>query len=414
MGLKPIFFLTEEHLKSITMRNNEKKNIQTIIYNIAKAIQKNIRNPNEILPYGLLSGEFGIVLFLFYYAKYIKEIKDREFAEEYVESLLNKWDRISMTHTFSEGVTGILILLRFLRNKEWLDIDLSDVQDELDNYLLYHTRKDMKNNNWDFLHGSLGVALYFLTTKSHSHFINEYINYLYDIAEKKEIDQTFKWKSMIYPMEKVGYNFSLSHGISSISIFLSHALRDKFPNKKIEPMLIGLNNFILAHQINQQTNEPQFPVYIIENYQPPRNRLAWCYGDLSTTIALWQAAKATGNQKWFDKALNIFIYSTQRRDSIKEQIKDAGICHGSAGLAMIYNRLYKETGVEIFKETQDFWIKETVQHAHFEDGLAGYKTYEQEWVCNYSLITGISGIGLTFISYLLNDDQDWDQIFLLS
>jgi len=96
-------------------------------------------------------------------------------------------------------------------------------------------------------------------------------------------------------------------------------------------------------------------------------------------------------------------------------VRDAGICHGSAGIALLYHRMFLETHCSEFKEATEFWIQQTLEFSRFEDGLAGYKTWQKEgWKCDYSLLAGIAGIGLVLLFYLENNQQTWDELFLIS
>ena len=145
-----------------------------------------------------------------------------------------------------------------------------------------------------------------------------------------------------------------------------------------------------------------------------KSRLAWCYGDLGIGLALWQAGKAVKNHVWKEKGLDILLQSTKRRALHETSVIDAGICHGSAGLVMIFRRLFFETQRDEFKDVILYWIDQTLNLSRFNDGLAGYKSFvKNEWICDYSLLTGISGIGLTLLSYLFEDKQEWDELFLL-
>ena len=77
--------------------------------------------------------------------------------------------------------------------------------------------------------------------------------------------------------------------------------------------------------------------------------------------------------------------------------------------------MYIETKKIEFKEATDFWMEQTLNFSDHEDGLAGFKTYMQgEWIGDYSLLTGISGVGLVLISYITDDLQEWDEMLLLS
>ena len=182
-------------------------------------------------------------------------------------------------------------------------------------------------------------------------------------------------------------------------------------------MLSGAVNYVLSRQIDFSKFGSYFPNYIPTNSQKSisKSRLAWCYGDLGIGMALWKAGKATDNTVWKDRGLEVLLKSTQRQKYEESMIRDTGICHGSAGLAMIFSRMYLETGRDDFKDATNFWISQTLKLSYFQDGLAGYKTFfKDEWICDYSLLTGIFGIGLVLLTCLENDKQTWDEMFLLS
>ena len=113
--------------------------------------------------------------------------------------------------------------------------------------------------------------------------------------------------------------------------------------------------------------------------------------------------------------MDVLKKSTQRLSLTENRVVDAGICHGSAGIALIYYRLYIETQMREFNEATNHWLKQTINFSKYEDGLAGYKTsLIDELKCDYSLLTGISGIGLALISCIEKGNQEWDEMLLLS
>jgi len=160
-----------------------------------------------------------------------------------------------------------------------------------------------------------------------------------------------------------------------------------------------------------------FPNYLLKNSSHPilKSRLGWCYGDLGIGSALWQAGKTLSKIEWMNKGLEILLESTQRQSINENSVQDAGICHGSAGIAMVYRRMYLETSIDEFNEATKYWINQTLNFSYFSDGLAGYKTFEKNGCkLDYSLLSGISGIGLVLLSYKENDLQTWDELFLIS
>jgi len=368
--------------------------------------------------FGLYSGDFGLLLFLLFYSRYSKNEKYALMAENYAEKLLEQFVAREHPHTFCSGFSGVMYLFEFLRETRIIDLDISPIQLAVDNYIISKMRLDIQQRYYDFMHGAMGVGLYFLKRKTNPEYIQELVDFLYDTAEKDFNNQTFKWESVVdYEKNLSGYNLALSHGISSIIIFLARVVNSGMRDEKITKMLSGAVNYVLSLEKDFSQFGSCFPNYILKDSPEDisKSRLAWCYGDLGTGSALWQAGKALGIKKVEEEGLQILLKSTQRRDIIECLVMDAGICHGSAGLAMIYRRMFLETFQEEFKNATTYWITQTLHFSRFEDGLAGYKSFMSgKWVCDFSLITGIAGIGLVLLSYLEDSQQDWDEMFLLS
>ncbi|MDR1091722.1 MAG: lanthionine synthetase C family protein [Prevotella sp.] len=368
--------------------------------------------------FGLYSGEFGRLLFLLYYSRYSQSEKHALLTEQYAVKLMEQFAEKENQHTFCSGLSGILYLFDFLREQSIIDLDISDVQPLLENYIVSKMRWDIRQMNYDFMHGALGVGLYFLKRRTNPEYIRELIDFLYDTAEKDKIHQIFKWESVIdHEKNLIGYNLSLCHGISSIIIFLSRVVRIGMSDEEIREMLSGAVRYVLSQQKDSVQFGSFFPNFIIKNLPESvsKSRMAWCYGDLGIGLALWQAGKALEKMEWKEKGLEILLQSTQRRTYHDSYAIDAGICHGSAGIAMTYRRMFFETQRDEFKDTALFWINQTLDFSSHEDGLAGYRTFVKDcWKCDYSLLTGISGIGLVLLSYLEDDQQEWDEMLLLS
>jgi len=369
--------------------------------------------------FGLYSGEFGQLLFLLYYTRYSQSKKHALMTDQYSEKLLQRFVDNEKAHTFCSGFSGILYLFEFLRENDFVDFDVSGVQQLLDDYLVLRMRQDIHQKHYDFMHGALGVGLYFLKRKRYPEHIQELIDFLYDTAIKENSNQIFKWEYCIDPENDIiGYNLSLSHGISSIIIFLTRVIKSGLSaSEKVFEILNGAVNFLISQQRDNSPKDFYFPHYILKKKSDvvSVSRLAWCYGDLEIGIALWQAGKTTGKIEWKEKGLEILLHATQRRSIVDNNVEDAGVCHGSSGIALIFRRMFCETKLDEFKEAILFWLNQTLKFSNFNDGLAGYKAAEiGGWRCDYFLLTGISGIGLVLISFLINEQQEWDEILLLS
>ena len=392
-----------------------KSNIHKKLEIIANCIYAKYNCPHTLDKIGIYDGICGIILFLFYYSQYTKEKKYRKLAEELSEEMLCKI--FNNIPTYSSGLAGILYLFIYLHEHKFIDINIEEYSKEITAFLNKNIDDYIKNNKYDFMHGALGIGLYFLKANKSPKSIYTLIDYLYHSAEKDKEQKIFKWESIIdYKKGISGYNISLSHGLSSIIIFLCRSIDYGFHSEKAILTLTGAINYILSQEYKEKDGLSLFPSQSTENETEKKySRLAWCYGDLGIGISLLYAGITTQNREWENKGMYILERSTFRTSLSKNSVIDAGICHGSAGISMIYNRLYINTHKECFHMAYNYWINITLQMSHFQDGLAGYKSfYPQGWLQDYSLLTGISGIGLVLLSNLYQDRQEWDELFIIN
>lgn len=380
---------------------------------------------------GVLAGLSGISLFQFYYSKYL-DIDDH--ADVGVEMLTECIDKINEGYsypTFCTGIAGAGWVLDHLEQEEFMDADNDDLLPELDQYIHTFMVTDMNNGNYDFLHGAIGYAFYFLNryrnTKSdelkekYKTILLEFIDLLEGMSEK-DGENKRKWESELsIETKERGYNLSLSHGMSSIvGILTKLHVHDDF-KEKTETMLREAINYIMSHKSTEENPYSIFPSWVPleekEEDEPGQSRLAWCYGDLGVAMRFWYASKTLGDKELGDEAVKFLKHSAKRIKQEDSLVRDAGVCHGSYGNAQMFYRMYKETGDQEFKDAFEFWIQDGIDRAIHEDGYAGYKQWkgaEKDWAPETSLLEGVAGIGLSIIDYLADFDTNWDECLMIS
>ncbi len=225
----------------------------------------------------------------------------------------------------------------------------------------------------------------------------------------------------MYPESgKKGSNISLSHGMSAFAVLFSKLFSiDKWEGIDLDRIITGTINYILAQSLPIGEYNSFFPpISLDSDYGVYSSRLAWCYGDLGIGMALYQAGKMLNRQDWIDKAVNVLLYAAEkRRDLSQNGVVDACFCHGTSGIAHIFYRMWWNTRLPEFKQASCYWIDQTLKMARFEDGLAGYKTWqgtEQGYQCSTGLLEGLAGIGLVLLSYYYEIEPTWDECLLLS
>lgn len=394
------------------------------ISEIAKVISEAVVNGQLDKNFsGLYGDSFGALMFLLYYKKIINSTRYDDLIEKILDE---KCDIVSNGYSypaFATGVSGILYGLEFIRSEFLIDIDLSEIKREYIPYLKKEALFSLKRGEFDILHKSLGIAYYIIEYDDNRdlEFIDSLLRYLLITSERRPNNQ-LTWKTYLSDSVGYGYGISLAHGVSSIVLFLSKLLENRYSNNLIKPILDGAINYIVSQQIDYSLYGSFFPTFAVETmaekmYPLSSSRLGWCYGDLGIAYALRKAGVVINNMDIVNLADRILKLTTKRYPKDISSVNDACLCHGTAGIAQIYNRLYLSTGDIDYKLLNDYWINETLNMAKGENSSAGYKFWkgsEKVWQDNLSFLEGTSGIGLSLISsinpFLYSS---WDKIILL-
>ena len=386
---------------------------------INQIIESNSHNESNI---GVHSGLSGLILFKLYLAK-LKNIDDTDFAFSLIERSFEKINSGYNYGTFCSGLAGIGWTLNHLVQEEFIELNLDELLSELDTFLLAEMKNHFKTGYYDFLHGGIGHLMYFLSRYCHTKTLKEkyalYIKNSLDLLESLSQPQQkgLSWPSLIGINEKkLGHNLSLSHGITSIIGVLSKIYRHPEFREQCKPLLKGALAFILQFE-NKNNTKSLFPSVIYDDISPEYNsRLAWCYGDLGIGLQLWHAGKALSDANIKNKAIEVLKHSATRRSAQENGVIDAGICHGSFGIAQVFHRIYNETKIELFKESSEYWINDGMQKANFTNGYAGFKQWKDknQWKSETNLLEGVAGIGLVIIEYLADFKMNWDECLMIS
>jgi lantibiotic biosynthesis protein len=389
------------------------------IHNRALIIEKiddiyNILSKHTPTENGILDGKAGNLLFCY---EYEKILRDKNFTTVN-SSFLELLESINGTNpSFSSGIAGINFTLKHIINDDVFDEEDKEVLKELtqkyDLSLLDYLIESKDREYSDFLHGEFGI-LWAIYCNSDLYKTSEFQEYTMELVKGLNLDKNGYFLTTPKPWhEKASkvVNMGLSHGIPSSLVTLSKCINTT--NEKKEKLLSSMVSFIFKYK--QEDSFYFFPIAIIDGKAKYTPRFAWCYGDLGVAISLWISAKALNQEMWKQQAIDIFLYSSKRRDLEENGVNDAGFCHGTAGIAHIFNRMYWETKNPIFKETANYWIEETLKMAYHEDGLAGYKSLVDDgWVNDYGFLEGLAGIGLALLAHISDEEPAWDRCLLLS
>lgn len=382
-------------------------------------------------PFSLFEGKPGAALFLYEYARYRPD--KREQCYDAINLLIeNAFDYISNTSgvkiSYCDGIIGILWLTQFLRNQGIVDMDAEEIPDEVITQISDYSLSETLQNNCDLLHGGFGFWAFLLESRdivNKEKLIRDQLNALHAIKLETAFGCNWKIDLDIFQSERrekvsidplTSTHLGLAHGTSFILILLSKTLLQGYFKDEITTQIHqGLSH--IRSLKNNSSSLYCYPMVVLNGKAERGGRLAWCNGDLCVAVAFWMAWKATGNVTYKADAIEI-LQKAVSRNTKEAGVQDAGLCHGSSGIAQIFRRFFWETQDLTYLQRSNEWLSSTVEMATFSDGLAGFKTYRSEAYggphAEYGFLSGISGIGMALLSFLSETPSDWDRVLLLS
>lgn len=214
------------------------------------------------------------------------------------------------------------------------------------------------------------------------------------------------------------HNLGLAHGVPGVIALLGSAIAVDVARERAGPLLSGAVSWLLAQRL-PAGGLGQFGYLVAPGQPPAHSRLAWCYGDLGAAAALLVAAECAGEPAWEEAALAIARQAAARPEG-KAGVVDGGLCHGSAGVAHLFNRMYQATGDEALGEAARRWFAHTLALRCPGRGVGGFRAYDagprevMQWLDSPGLLCGAAGIGLALLGAVSAVEPAWDRVMLVA
>ena len=385
-----------------------------------------LNNMDKVKDFPLYMGKSGICLFLAYYQAVNKQAECD--LEQLVDAIINDAVQYKI-HGYLEVTyyAEMAWLLCHLYEKKQIRFDLDECLAEIDDSLYEGMVLSLNNKEYGCVNGAISISLYFyyryiLGDVKYKPYLEQFVDLLRESAI--ETDTMMKWICEINSdTHEQGCNLGIAHGIPGILLFLRKLYLLNIKRNRISTMIVKICNFLWL-QKHSLSDHPSYFYNVCTDTYGYDSKLGWCYGDLSVGYSLYQASSLPGleSNKIKGKVVEVLMSTTERTVSSNIPIVDAGLCHGTAGIAHLYDRLHHQTKEIRFKEAALYWYKETMRMAKFDSEYAGYrlpyylKTSEKEIseLHNLSFLPGIAGTGLSLLSAIYPIEPSWDMCLLLS
>lgn len=405
-----------EHCPSWTpiLTGSDRSEALSAIDDIAAALR-----PELFATANLANGDAGAALFFATLAQAQPERAAQhidvafDFLDRAIASLVS--GQVQMSSLYS-GFTGIAWVAEQFRTS-----DEDDPNSDIDEVLMRHLGQRPWRKDYDLISGLAGYALYALD-RNNAAMLSTIIDRLWENAEVTPDGSTwFTEYALLHPQQKPlypngYYNLGLAHGVPGVIAILGQACARGIAEEKARPLLDGAVRWLLAQKNREEIGFCFRTVVLREEDRLRPSRVAWCYGDLGIALALLWAARSVGESAWEAEALDIARHAALRANG-STGVVDASICHGTAGNAHLFNRLYQATGEPLFRAAAHHWLAKTFAFRRDGEGIGGFQTWRADrdgWEDVPGLLEGSIGIGLALIAATSSVMPDWDRMLLVS
>lgn len=371
--------------------------------------------------YGLFQGQLGFVLYHIYYYKYTCSEKTKDVIVKKIEDIFDNMSNNNLHSSLATGFTGLYYVLSLLVSENILNKEVLNGNISIKKYIKESITGDIKADHYFLMYGYIGKIITNINDKEFESAILDVIVNLEESSFKEK--NGIAWYDPKSEEDKI-VNMGLAHGVPSIIMFLTILYAKGIETERIQKLVPKAINFLIN---SMNINSFSFFPYELPSVDQ-HSRLAWCYGDLSTSLVLINAGNVFKNTKWIEVG-NTIAKKTQTRGLLEAMLNfdkninrhTCGFCHGTSGIAFLYKKLYLETKDNSFYDSYKWWLQYTVDTLKIEldyleynshksrTKLEGTNFYVNEKV---ALIEGVTGAGLVLLDYL-SPEHKWEEIFLL-
>ena len=381
--------------------------------------------PKEVEPHPTLGGgTAGLALFFAYLAEATDEDRYADLAIGYLEDMMSEWESRAPFLSFYSGMTGSGFVLEHLRGRLFDDDEPSEAVAELVEVVL---DRPSWRGEYDLINGLVGFGVYGLEMwprPAGRRCLELVLQHLEARAEETDDGVTWFTPRELVPKHQWTefpdgyYNLGLAHGVPAVVALLG-ALRVRgIEPARVRPLLDGTVRWLLRQRTDCEAGA-WFPHATAPGVSSRRSRLAWCYGDPGVAAALLNGARAAGEAGWQGTARDL-ARSCARRSLDGAGVSDAGLCHGSGGLALLFGRFFQAWGDEICAEAAVTWYRHALRIRQPGEGIGGYLSFvgvgpeETRWRPTLGFLEGAAGVGLALLAGVSPVEPAWDRVMMTS
>jgi lantibiotic biosynthesis protein len=352
--------------------------------------------------------------------------REGDAAQRWLERAVQAMSATQTSASLYAGLTGVGWAAEQLRPRS-PNLDPDEINNEIDELLCDLLRCSPWLDDYDLIGGLVGYGVYALERLPRPSAVlclERIVDRLAELAQPTPHGMTWWTAPELLPPHqrelapRGHYNLGLAHGVPGVIALLGRLCAADVAVDRARPLLEGAVRWLLAQAPPEGSGFGYWKTPAAEETSETA-RLAWCYGDPGVAAALLSAARDGGRPAWERAALGIGRRAASAPPD-RAGVKDAGLCHGAAGLGHLFNRLWQATGEPQFRDAARSWFDQTLSLRQPGRGIAGYAAWQgggaggPEWRDDPGILTGAAGIALALSAACSDVAPNWDRMLLVS
>jgi hypothetical protein len=277
--------------------------------------------------------------------------------------------------------------------------------------------------HFDLISGLVGMGVYALERLDRAAgpaHLASILRRLRELAEPRSPGRTLLTtpETMVEPERRVhprGYhNLGVAHGVPGVIGLLAACVERGVAGDEDVALLRDCVAWLLAQRIDAP--QGRFAYYSIDGLAHGGSRTAWCYGDPGVAAVLLRAARVLREPAWEEAALALALDALSRPREL-DGVVDVTLCHGTAGLGHLFNRLHQATGEAAFAAAARARFADGLLMRRADDSIAGFSAWGTgvgRWMAEPGFLCGAAGVGLAYLAAATDIEPAWDRLLLAS
>jgi hypothetical protein len=420
------------------VRGTETARLMTVVHAVADAL----RDPDRLPPAresagqrafkaavggdaSLASGHAGLALLFVQLLRRTRRPEDLDAAVAHLNRAIELAAGLPYLGLAS-GLAGVAFAATQVRRV--LPAGTPDPVAEVDDVILDAVRDEAWHDEYDLIGGLVGLGAVCLerwpapgAVQGLAHIVRQ----LERLAEHRGDGVAWLTPVVRVPVHQrslapAGYfNTGAAHGVPAVVALLAAAQARGVGTPATGGLTAAAVRWLLAQRL-PAAETSVFPSWVpVGEHPPPPARVAWCYGDAGVAAMLLSAARSADRADWRQAAL-----ATARRAAALPEaacgVQDAGLCHGAAGLAHLFQIMHRDTGDPVLARGARTWLRRTLAFRRPGTGVAGFSSWAPDddgnlhWATDRSLLSGAAGVALALLAAVSRAEPHWNRMLVVA